>query len=203
MSNIKWVFFDLDGTLVDNLPSLYGAYLNFLSDYGLKGSKKEFNKLNGPSLSEIINKLKKTYKLDESDNKLFENYASKIRLAYKTSKPRKQSNYVLRILNKNGYKTALVTSSPKKLAYILIKKFNWKKFFRVFVFGNEINHSKPHPEIYQLCLRKTKALKKQTIVIEDSKNGFQSARKAGLYCILIDKKKGLGNLIRIIDNYEK
>jgi len=203
MSNIKWIFFDLDGTLVNNLPALYGAYLDFLIDYGIKGNKKEFEKLNGPSLTEIITELKETYDLDESHNKLFENYASKIQSAYKNSKSRKQSTNILKSLNKRGYKLALVTSSSKKLAVILIRKFNWDRLFQMYVFGDEISHSKPHPEIYILCLKKTNASKKRTIVIEDSKNGFESARKAGLNCILIDKKKGLNNLLRIVKSYEK
>lgn len=203
MSKIKWIFFDLDGTLVDNIPALYQAYLNFLSDYGIKGNKKEFEKLNGPSLYEIISILKTTYGLKESHNNLLRNYISKIIAKYKKSKPRKDSTRILKSLSKNGYKLALVTSSSKKLALILIRKFNWSKFFQIFVFGDEISISKPNPEIYKLCLKKTNALKKQTIVIEDSKNGFKSAKKAGLNCIMINKNKGLDHLVYIIKNYEK
>ena len=77
MSKIKWIFFDLDGTLVNNLPALYRAYLDFLIDYGIKGNKREFEKLNGPSLTEIIDTLKQTYDLKESHNKLFEKYGTK------------------------------------------------------------------------------------------------------------------------------
>jgi len=203
MNKIEWIFFDLDGTLVNNLPALYRAYLDFLIDYGIKGNKREFEKLNGPSLTEIIDTLKQTYDLKESHNKLFEKYEFKIQSAYEKSKPRKQSTQILKSLKNEGYKTALVTSSSKKLALILIRKFNWTGFFQLYVFGNEIRYSKPHPEIYRLCLQKAKAPKKQTIVVEDSKNGFESARKAGLDCILIDTKKGLSNLLGIVKSYEK
>ena len=61
MNNIRWIFFDLDGTLVNNISLMYTAYLNFLSEYGFSGNKKEFAKLNGPSLKEIIVILKKNY----------------------------------------------------------------------------------------------------------------------------------------------
>ena len=200
MNNARWIFFDLDGTLVDNLKLLYDVYVEFLSDFGIKGNKKEFEKLNGPSINEIIRILKKKYSLNLTNKKLELNYNSKIVRAYKKSQPTKNSTQILKVLKKNGYEIALVTSSPKKLAMILIKKFRWEKLFSKYVFGNEIVHSKPHPQIYRLCLKKTKALKNHTIVIEDSKNGYSSAKSAGLNCMLINKKQQLNNLFKIIDS---
>ena len=83
---------------------------------------------------------------------------------------------------------------------ILIKKFRWEKLFNMFVFGDDIIHSKPHPQIYLLGLRKANASKKHTIVVEDSRNGYSSAKRAGLGCILINKKQQLNNLFKIIDS---
>lgn len=202
MNKIKWIFFDLDGTLVDNLPSLYSAYINFLKDYGIKGNKKEFERLNGPSLNEIVSILKNKYKIDESNKKLFVNYMKKIQLAYKKTRPKKQSRQVLETLNKKGYKLALVTSSSRKLVSVLLKQYKWKKFFKRYVFGNEVMRSKPHPDIYRLCLKKTKATIKHTLVVEDSKNGFKSATGAGLNCILLNNKVKLHHLIGMINKYE-
>lgn len=130
MNKIKWIFFDLDGTLVDNLPSLYSAYLNFLNDYRIKDNKKEFERLNGPSLKEIILILKNKYHLKKSNKKLLENYQQKILLAYKKTRPIKYSTKLLKMLNNNNFKLALVTSSSRNLAKIIIKKYKWKKFYQ-------------------------------------------------------------------------
>lgn len=202
MNKIKWIFFDLDGTLVDNLPSLYSAYLNFLNDYRIKGNKKEFERLNGPSLKEIILILKNKYNLKESNKKLLENYQQKILLAYKKTRPIKYSTKLLKMLNNNNFKLALVTSSSRNLAKIIIKKYKWKKFFKCYVFGNEVSHSKPHPEIYKLCLKRAKTTTTHTLVIEDSKNGYKSATKAGLRCILINKKVKLYHMGEILKKYD-
>lgn len=202
MSNIKWVFFDLDGTLVDSIPSLYRAYLDFLADYGIKGSKKEFEKLNGPSLKEIVFTLKNEHKLNDSNKKLFTNYIKKIQTTYKKTKPKKHSRHVLQTLSENGYKLALVSSSPRNLVTELLRRYGWKKFFIRYVFGNEVTHSKPYPDIYNLCLKKTKAGTKQTIAVEDSKNGFKSATKAGLRCILLNKKVKLHHIIEMLNDHD-
>ena len=203
MNNIKWIFFDLDGTLVDNIPELYRVYINFLKNYGIKGNKKEFERLNGPSLTEIISILKNKYHIDRSSKRLFADYLKQIQIAYKKMKPKKHSRQLLDILNKNGYKLALVTSSPRNLSCLLLKQYGWKKFFKHYVFGDDIFHSKPHPSIYKVCLKKTKAIAKQTLVIEDSKNGFKSATKAGLKCVLLKKNVNLYNIIKILNNYER
>lgn len=202
MSNIKWIFFDLDGTLVDSLPSLYHAYINFLKDYGVKGNKKEFEKLNGPSLKEIVFILKNKYELNESNKKLLTNYMQKIQSAYKKTQPKKYSSMLLKTLSENGYKLALVSSSSRNLVTILLKQYRWEKFFIRYVFGNEITNSKPHPDIYRLCLKKTNATPKQTLVVEDSENGFKSATKAGLRCILLNKKVKLYHITGMLNNYE-
>lgn len=201
MSNTKWVFFDLDGTLVDNIPSLYIAYLDFLNDYGIKGTRKEFNSINGPSLKEIVKILKNKYKIKKSIKSLHDNYLTKIKYAYKKTRPKKQSKCLLDNLIKKGYKLALVTSSPTGLGRFLVKRYEWGQYFNKYVFGDEVTRSKPHPDIYKLCLKKTKAKLEQTIVIEDSKNGFESAAKAGLRCILLDKKMSLSNIMRVLNDY--
>ena len=202
MNKIEWIFFDLDGTLVDNIPSLYSAYLNFLNDYGIKGNKKEFERLNGPSLKEITLILKKKYSLKGSNKKLLENYQQKILLAYKKARPIKYSTKLLKKLNDDNYKLALVTSSSRNLAKIIIKRYQWEKFFKCYVFGNEIDQSKPHPEIYKLCLKRANTTTKRALVIEDSKNGYKSATKAGLKCILINKKVKLDHIIKILKKYD-
>lgn len=197
MNNIKWIFFDLDGTLIDNMPVMYGVYLDFLDEYGIKGNKKEFEKLNGPALHEIIMILKNKHNLKETKKNLLQNYTQKLECAYKKIHPTKQTVKLLKTLINNNYKLALVTSSPKSLANIVIKQCAWKKYFSSCVFGNEIVHSKPHPEIYKLCLEKTKATKKQVLVVEDSINGYKSATKAGLKCILLSKKIKLNQISKL------
>ena len=108
----------------------------------------------------------------------------------------------MKTLNDNNYKLALTTSSSRNLAKTIIKRYQWEKFFKCYVFGNEIDKSKPHPEIYKLCLKRANTTTKHALVIEDSKNGYKSATKAGLKCILINKKVKLHNIIKILKKYD-
>ena len=52
------LFLDLDGTLADSLTALKNVYYSFLAAFGASGNEVEFQRLNGPPLGEIIERLR-------------------------------------------------------------------------------------------------------------------------------------------------
>ncbi len=50
----KGMFFDLDGTLADNLDLMFAVYEQFLESFGRHATQEEFKSLNGPPLPEVI-----------------------------------------------------------------------------------------------------------------------------------------------------
>ena len=189
-NKIEWIFFDLDGTLADSINKLYSVYFKFLKDYGIKGNLKEFNEFNGPNVDEIVLKLKKKYKL-KNTKKLLKNYNKKIKIEYINIKPVKGSENLLKFLKKQDYKLALVTSLNKNIAYGFLQRNDWLKYFSKIVYGNEVVNSKPNPDIYKLCLQRTKVKKNNVLVFEDSANGYESAARAGLKCIIVKNLKNI------------
>src|SRR5271166_2066937 len=57
----RGLFLDLDGTLADSLGVLRRVYFCFLREFNQEGSDAEFDRLNGPKLSEIVGALQKKY----------------------------------------------------------------------------------------------------------------------------------------------
>ena len=189
MKKYEWVFLDLDGTLADSVHILYDVYIKFLQEFGIEGNENEFETLNGPSLKEIISILKQKYDLPGLELDLLQNYEDKIELAYKNSViliPERLD--LLYFLKDQGIKLALVTSSSRKITSSFLIKNNLKIFFDVIISGDDVQYSKPNPEIYTLCIIKTKSNKNSTLVLEDSKNGYASAAAAGLQCKIIKNK---------------
>ena len=78
MNKFDWIFFDLDGTLVDSIDIMYNIYRSFLKDFKIIGTKTEFNNLNGPSLKEIVIYLKKKYNFNSSVDELLIKYQNMI-----------------------------------------------------------------------------------------------------------------------------
>jgi len=181
---INWIFFDLDGTLADSIPAMYEVYISFLSKFGINGTKEEFEELNGPSLSEIVDILRTRHRLDSDKYFLIDLYKSKILDAYKNYvKPLDSSNDVLQELKNRGYKLLLITSANQEIALEFIKRQKWDRYFQDCCFGNEVKRAKPDPKIYSLALKKANISSKAVAVIEDSPNGIKSAKGMGAFVI--------------------
>ncbi|RZD42728.1 MAG: hypothetical protein CXT78_09045 [Thaumarchaeota archaeon] len=183
MNKFKCIVFDLDGTLIDSIPKLFEVYKKILRNYGYIGNKKEFELLNGPKLDQIINLLKKKYKLKPSIKKLKKEYNDEIEKKYQTKIGlNKGVIELLEFLKKNGYVIGIVTSSSKKNTNSVLLANNILNYFSFFVNGNEVKLSKPHSQIYKICIKRSGFKKNEILVLEDSKNGYISAKNAGLTC---------------------
>lgn len=183
MNKFECVVFDLDGTLIDSIPHLFHVYRQFLQKFGFQGSKREFDSLNGPKLDKIVAYLKKKYDLKPTKYELLKNYNNEIEKVYRTKiSPMTGVKKLLEFLQENGYGIGLVTSSNKKNTNIVLKKHNLLKYFSFFVYGDDVTKSKPAPDIYKICIRCAGIEKNNILVLEDSKNGYDSAISAGLRC---------------------
>lgn len=179
-----WIFFDLDGTLADSIPAMCQVYQDFLNGFDKRGTKKEFEELNGPSLSEIVSVLKARYGLFDDEFLLADLYMEKISGAYKNIvKPMNGASDVLEVLKEKDYKILLVTSASREIAMEFVKQQRWDKYFQDYVFGNEVKKAKPAPDIYELALKKTKVSSSSVVIVEDSYNGIQSAKSTGAFVI--------------------
>jgi beta-phosphoglucomutase-like phosphatase (HAD superfamily) len=49
----------------------------------------------------------------------------------------------------------------------------------------DIQHKKPHPQIYLLAAQKLGVSPKESLVIEDSLDGILSAKAAGMRCVAL------------------
>ncbi len=182
--DLKGIFIDFDGTLIDSSQAMYQIYCSFLQRYGYKGTKQEFNELNGPSLEEIIETLGERYKLIGSPQQLKGEYEEEIARYYKTDAyPFLGAVDCLNEIHKTSLSVVLVTSAPKSLVTIVLDKFKLTEFFDHIVTAELVKQSKPHPAIYLAALEITDFLPTEAIAIEDSANGVESASKAGIYAI--------------------
>jgi HAD superfamily hydrolase (TIGR01509 family) len=182
---IRCLFFDLDGTLINTIPLLYDTYLAFLAGFGKSGSREEFEEFNGPSLKEIIAMMKQRYGLYETEEALLHSYHSELIKQYSILRMEDSILEMLVNIKQAGYRLYLITSAAESLVKDLIEKNSLEKIFEGMTFGEEVTHSKPHPEIYNLSVRKFGLDKSVIAVVEDSVNGISSAKSAGLFVIAV------------------
>lgn len=61
----------------------------------------------------------------------------------------------------------------------VLSRFSLNHYFEVIVSGYEVNHSKPHTDIFLKTAEKLGITTKECIVIENSRNGVRAAKAAG------------------------
>jgi beta-phosphoglucomutase-like phosphatase (HAD superfamily) len=92
-----------------------------------------------------------------------------------------------------GLKTALVTSSIEENTRAVLRNVSDHEapdrdlaaLFDAMVFGNEIEHLKPSPDIYIEALRRIDTPATHALALEDSSFGVLAAKKAGLRVIAV------------------
>jgi HAD superfamily hydrolase (TIGR01509 family) len=83
-----------------------------------------------------------------------------------------------------GLKIAVCTTSNEKAAKAVTEKVLSDIKFDLVLAGDVVANKKPDPEIYNLALSKLGLKPEEVFVVEDSKNGVKAAKAAGLYCVV-------------------
>ncbi len=80
---------------------------------------------------------------------------------------------------------ALATSTNRSYTKKKLGKHDLEDRFQAIVTGDQVEHGKPHPEIFQTAAQRLGISATQSIVFEDSPLGVQGASAAGAYVILV------------------
>lgn len=182
----EFIFFDLDGVLLDSMPYHAKAWILAFKEFGLDFTEEEIFLHEGAielesAKSLFLNKgvnptpefFDMAFKLQK---KIFkENFADKIR-------PFPEVPDLLSGLKKDRKKLALVTSSSNEiLKRVFPEKFY--SFFDVIITGDKVEKRKPHPEPYLKAKEALRAPKEEIAVVENAPAGILSAKRAELFCI--------------------
>ena len=92
---------------------------------------------------------------------------------------------LLTYLKANGYKIALATSTRRASAEGHIQKAGFESYFDATVCGDEVAHSKPHPEIFLTAAEKLGISPADCYVVEDSYYGVKAGAAAGMKVFMI------------------
>ena len=92
---------------------------------------------------------------------------------------------ILDFLKARNIPIALATSTGRERTLRRMELTGLGPYFSAIITGDQVVHSKPDPEIYQLACRALGTDPAQTIAVEDSRNGILSASQAGMKVIMV------------------
>jgi HAD superfamily hydrolase (TIGR01509 family) len=82
-----------------------------------------------------------------------------------------------------GIPKALATSTPRALALRCLGDLHSR--FSIFAFGDEVEYSKPAPDLFLLAASRLGVAPDDCLVIEDSEAGVRAAHAAGMAVIMV------------------
>ena len=92
---------------------------------------------------------------------------------------------LLKYLKENNYKIILATSSKPLRAKTILKQNHVEDYFDDYVFGSELKHSKPFPDVFNIASQKANSKKEECLVLEDSEAGIEASYRANIKVICI------------------
>jgi len=86
---------------------------------------------------------------------------------------------------KDKYDLAIVSSGVRDINEFVMHKFNLEPYFKIVITGDDVERVKPFPDVYLKALETLGRKKEECVAIEDSQTGLDSAKSAGIACIVI------------------
>lgn len=78
-----------------------------------------------------------------------------------------------------GQPVALATNAEPANVDFVLDRGGLRAYFRVVIDGHQVQHAKPHPEIYLRAAELLRVKPRNCVVFEDSFSGIEAARAAG------------------------
>ncbi len=185
---IEAIVFDMDGVLIDAREWHYEALNKALNLFGFRitrhdhlvtydglPTKRKLEMLTAEhglprGLHAFLNQLKQKYTMDR---------------VYAECKPCFQHEYALSSLKAQGYKLALASNSVRKTVETMMELSSLSRYLDAILSNEDVQHSKPSPEIYLKSCQQLKVDPKAVMVVEDNINGVNAAKAAGAHVLVV------------------
>ena len=182
---MNYIIFDMDGVLLDSEPMHQEIIYEVFQLEGISFDKAYIQTLTGMSAFPMWEKVKRDAQRSESVEELIKfhrDYFFK-RLPEVKVPLVPHVKDVLEKFKNEGKHLSLASSSGHKLIDIFTQQTNIAHYFEVIMSGDDVQYSKPNPEIFLKVAQRYGLSATQFTVIEDSTNGVKAAKSAGMQCV--------------------
>lgn len=197
---IRAVLFDYDGVIADTMEDNFVAWRTAFAKSGQKIKRTDYFPLEGLNPQRIASVICHKYSLRTKQKDIIrekENY-------YRNNNhfriyPGVEN--VLAYLKDKKVNLALVSgSSSERLNFITPAKI--LSYFKVIITGDMVKRPKPSPEPYLKAIHLIKCSRQNSLIIENSPLGIESAFKSKIFCIALKTTipKNLLKADLVIDN---
>ena len=178
--NPEAIIFDLDGVIIDSEPLHEQAILRVCSEHGVPMTAAMLGPFKGKTDIDVFQHILDVYTpVSATLDTLLEGKRAQYTALLPQLTPIAGSLACLQTLHEGPYRLALVTSATPQNQQAAFARFNLAPFFEAVTTAADVMYPKPHPEPYQITVRRLGLPPAVTLVIEDSVHGVTSGKGAG------------------------
>lgn len=187
---IKYVIFDMDGTLIDTEPFYEQSWNETGKRWGVDVRDMYAEYVCGRSIENVKNTLKERFGENfDSEGFMSERMTLYAQLAEKGLMLKVGCREILDFLREHGIPCAVATSTVSDLTYSNLDRVNIRRFFDAVVTGDMVKNGKPSPDIFLEAGRRIGAEAGECIVCEDSYSGIEAASNAKMKPVFIPDRR--------------
>lgn len=186
MEKIKLVIFDLDGVLVEAKNLHYKALNKALGKKYSISWKEHLSKYDGLKTNQKLEMLTQEKDLPvELHSQIWENKQKYTLEELRNLTPNQTLQSVMNTLVEDGYKIAVCSNSIRKTVLTVLSKLGIMEFMDYIISNEDVQNSKPHPEMYWRAISKMGCLPEETLIVEDSPYGLLAASRAKAHILRV------------------
>lgn len=186
---LKAVIFDMDGVIIESEPLHRYAYYSMFKDVNVEVSDTLYESFTGKSTINVCKQVCELFNLSETPEYLVSLKRTHFDYVFNNSPEFDLIEGVLDIIqdyHKNGLTLVLASSATMPSIERIFNRFNLNPYFKAKLSGADLKQSKPHPEIFINAVKAAGFATHECIIIEDSTNGIEAAKGAGVFCVGFD-----------------
>ena len=186
MNKPQAVIFDMDGVLVDSEPFHFENETRMFRKLGLDISDEEHSHFTGVATDVMWQQISETRKLPLSVAELTELTVLESNQYFGSLEKIEPLPGLVDLLEKlvaAEIPLAVATSSDTVTMKNILEKSGLRKYFRFTVCRDDVENSKPEPDVFLHAAKLLGVPPEKCLVFEDSRNGIKAAKAAGMVCI--------------------
>ena len=178
-SGVKLIIFDLDGVLVEAKKIHYDALNKALGRTYAINWDEHLSVYDGLKTNQKLEMLTERKGLPiEMHSEIWENKQKYTLQALSELKPNQTLQSIMDALVEDGYKLAVCSNSIRKTVLTVLSKLGIIEFMDYIISNEDVQNSKPHPEMYWRAISKMGCLPEETLIVEDSPYGLLAASRS-------------------------
>ena len=179
------IIFDMDGVLVDSEYTYFQSKSQILSEAGHEVEDSYHFQFMGTTSDYMWEKMKQEFSLPLSVAEYIQQMTALRQAMIKRDGIRviPHVQEFVKGLSQAGLKLAVASSSSLAEIKVNLAEIGLSEYFSEVVSTEEVEHSKPAPDVYLATAERIGIMPENCLGIEDTKNGTGAVRNAGMVCV--------------------